>query len=351
MSNIVLSQAKKLAESFGIEGDAQEIVSILKATAFRSDKGEVSDAQLAALLIVAGQYGLNPWTKEIYAFPDKKNGIVPVVGVDGWARIINEHPQFDGMEFRFSENMVRMPGANVDAPEWMESVIYRKDRSRPTVVREYLDEVYREPFKGQYGVVIGPWQTHTKRFLRHKGTIQGARLAFGFGGIYDQDEAERIVEAKGGEKFMGPADEVKPEPVPYPADQFEANLPKWREVVESGRKSADDLIQFAQSRSPNTLFTDEQKAKLRSFKPVKNPEATDVQPKGESPAPAAAPVATQTSGAPAVTFAQVSEKLHAAKDIDALYTAADLIGEVADPQQRTELTAIYEGRAEALAPQ
>ena len=85
MSNIVLSQAKRLAESFGIEGDAQEIVSVLKATAFRSDKGEVSDAQLAALLIVAGQYGLNPWTKEIYAFPDKKNGIVPVVGVDGWS--------------------------------------------------------------------------------------------------------------------------------------------------------------------------------------------------------------------------------------------------------------------------
>ena len=26
-------------------------------------------------------------------------GIVPVVGVDGWARIINNHPQFDGMEF------------------------------------------------------------------------------------------------------------------------------------------------------------------------------------------------------------------------------------------------------------
>lgn len=347
MSNIVLSQAKKLAESFGIEGDAQEIVSILKATAFRSDKGEVSDAQLAALLIVAGQYGLNPWTKEIYAFPDKKNGIVPVVGVDGWSRIINEHPQFDGMEFRVSETMVRMPGANVDAPEWTEAVIYRKDRSRPTVVREYLDEVYREPFKGQYGVVVGPWQTHTKRFLRHKGTIQGARLAFGFGGIYDQDEAERIVEAKGGEKFMGPVDEVKPEPVPYPADQFEANLPKWREVIESNRKNADDLIQFAQSRSPNTLFTEEQKATLRAFKPVKNPEATDVRPKGE----ASAPAATSNRGAPAVTFAQVSEKLHAAKDMDALNTAADLIGEVADPQQRAELTAIYETRAEALAPQ
>ena len=347
MSNIVLSQAKKLAESFGIEGDAQEIVSILKATAFRSDKGEVSDAQLAALLIVAGQYGLNPWTKEIYAFPDKKNGIVPVVGVDGWSRIINEHPQFDGMEFRVSETMVRMPGANVDAPEWTEAVIYRKDRSRPTVVREYLDEVYREPFKGQYGVVVGPWQTHTKRFLRHKGTIQGARLAFGFGGIYDQDEAERIVEAKGGEKFMGQVDEVKPEPVPYPADQFEANLPAWQKVIEGGRKSAEDLIVFAQSRNPNTPFTEEQKAKLRAFKPVKNPEATDVHPKGEESAAAATP----NGGAPVITFAQVNDKLHNAKDMDALNTAADLIGEVADPQQRTELKAIYETRAAALAPQ
>jgi len=31
--------------------------------------------------------------------------------------------------------------------------------------------------------------------LRHKALIQCARLAFGFAGIYDQDEAERFVEA------------------------------------------------------------------------------------------------------------------------------------------------------------
>lgn len=343
MSNIVLSQAKKLAESFGIEGDAQEIVSILKATAFRSDKGEVTDAQLAALLIVAGQYGLNPWTKEIYAFPDKKNGIVPVVGVDGWSRIINEHAQFDGMEFRASETMIRMPGANVDAPEWMEAIIYRKDRSRPTVVREYLDEVYREPFKGQYGVVVGPWQTHTKRFLRHKTSIQASRLAFGFGGIYDQDEAERIVEGKGPEKFMGAVDEVKPEPTPYPAEQFEANLPKWREVIQNARKTADDLIAFTESRNPNTPMTEEQKATLRGIKPVKNAAATDVLPKGEAAAPAA-------DTGPAVTFAQVSDKLHAAKDVDALNLAADLVSQVPDTQQQAELNALYEQRLGEFDP-
>jgi hypothetical protein len=31
--------------------------------------------------------------------------------------------------------------------------------------------------------------------LRHKATIQCARLAFGFVGIHDQDEAERIAES------------------------------------------------------------------------------------------------------------------------------------------------------------
>lgn len=343
MSNIVLSQAKKLAESFGIEGDAQEIVSILKATAFRSDKGEVSDAQLAALLIVAGQYGLNPWTKEIYAFPDKKNGIVPVVGVDGWSRIINEHAQFDGMEFRASETMIRMPGANVDAPEWMEAIIYRKDRSRPTVVREYLDEVYREPFKGQYGVVVGPWQTHTKRFLRHKTSIQASRLAFGFGGIYDQDEAERIVEGKGPEKFMGAVDEVKAEPAVFPPERFTKNLPEWRKAIAMSKATADSVI--AKARTIGVL-TPEQEAAIRApltddEKAVAKPasqQVTDVQPKEYVPPLTAATTVTDN----------LEQRLRDAADLDTLYTVGDLIGEVPDPERRAALTAVFEERQFAL---
>lgn len=343
MSNIVLSQAKKLAESFGIEGDAQEIVSILKATAFRSDKGEVTDAQLAALLIVAGQYGLNPWTKEIYAFPDKKNGIVPVVGVDGWSRIINEHAQFDGMEFRASETMIRMPGANVDAPEWMEAIIYRKDRSRPTVVREYLDEVYREPFKGQYGVVVGPWQTHTKRFLRHKTSIQASRLAFGFGGIYDQDEAERIVEGKGPEKFMGAVDEVKTEPAVFPPERFTKNLPEWRKAIAMSKATADSVI--AKARTIGVL-SPEQEAAIRApltddEKAIAKPAAqqvTDVQPKEYVPPLTAATTVTDN----------LEQRLRDAADLDTLYTVGDLIGEVEDPQHRFELIDLFEQRKFAL---
>lgn len=173
MSNLVLSQTQNLATSLNMgAADAQELVAVLKATAF---KGQVSDAQMTALLVVANQYGLNPWTKEIYAFPDKNNGIVPVVGVDGWSRIINSHAQFDGMDFE-------------QDGESCTCSIYRKDRSRPVRVTEYMAECRRSN--------AGPWQSHPRRMLRHKAMIQCARLAFGFVGIYEQDEAERIIEGE-----------------------------------------------------------------------------------------------------------------------------------------------------------
>lgn len=171
MSDIVLANASKLASTLGIAGNASDLVATLKATAF---KGQATDAQLAALLFVASQYGLNPFTKEIYAFPDSRNGIVPVVGVDGWSRIINTHPQFDGMDFEYTA-------------ESCTCIIHRKDRSHPVKVTEFMEECKRKN--------VGPWESHPRRMLRHKAMIQAARLAFGYTGIFDQDEADRIKEA------------------------------------------------------------------------------------------------------------------------------------------------------------
>lgn len=204
MGNMILSAASNLAANLGLgNADPAELINTLKATAF---KGDVTDAQMMALLIVANQYGLNPWTKEIYAFPDKKNGIVPVVGVDGWSRIINSNQLMDGIEFNYSELLTTPQGAKASCPEWIECSIYKKGSARPVVVREYLDECYRAPFDSGKGYKIdGPWQSHPKRFLRHKALIQCARIAFGFAGIYDQDEAERIVE-----KDIGSGSAVEP---------------------------------------------------------------------------------------------------------------------------------------------
>ena len=168
MSNALMTLSRNLAEKFGMGSDG-DVLGVLKATCF---KGGATDAQLTALLVVAKEYGLNPFTKEIFAFPDK-GAIVPVVGVDGWARIINSHPQMDGMDF-------------VQDEESCTCIIYRKDRNHPTKVTEWMSECRRS---------VGPWASHPKRMLRHKAMIQAARLAFGFAGIYDQDEGERIVES------------------------------------------------------------------------------------------------------------------------------------------------------------
>lgn len=191
MNQIVKTKNTALASfasKFNVDPEIMEHT--LKTTVFKQSGNKVvTNEQMVMLMVVADQYNLNPFTKEIYAFPDKQGGIVPVVGVDGWSRLINSNKHFDGMEFNQSDKM-GMPKDGKSCPEWMEVIIYRKDRSRPIVIREYLDEVYR-PKMGNYA---GPWQSHTKRMLRHKVMIQGARIAFGFAGIYDDDEAERIME-------------------------------------------------------------------------------------------------------------------------------------------------------------
>ena len=181
-----------MAEKYGMEAD--KFLDTLKNTVMKPDKEGrgATNEEIASFLLVAKEYDLNPWTKEIYAFPDKKRvGIIPIVSIDGWIKLVNRHPDYDGMEIEEASDIIQMEGAKL-CPAWMRITIHHKSRSHPVILAEYLDEVYQPP-RGGYP---GPWQTHTKRMLRHKTIIQGARVAFGFSGIYDEDEAQRIIEAE-----------------------------------------------------------------------------------------------------------------------------------------------------------
>ncbi len=139
----------------------------------------VSNEQFIAFLAVANEYNLNPLTKEIYAFPGKGGGIQPIVSIDGWLKIINSHPQFDGMRF---EDRLDEQGHLVAVT----CRIFRKDRTHPIEATEYMAECNRG---------TEPWRKYPHRMLRHKATIQAARYAFGLAGIIDPDEAERFTEA------------------------------------------------------------------------------------------------------------------------------------------------------------
>ena len=160
-ASIVGALAQKL------ECDASKLVPLLKKTAFSTCR---TDEEFMAMCMVANTYGLNPILKEVYAFPSKGGAVVPIVGVDGWVKMMNAHSAFDGIEFEEGEGFCT-------------AKIYRKDRAHPVAVTEWLSECAGS---------TEPWKRWPKRMLRHKAMIQAARIAFGVAGIYDEDEAERI---------------------------------------------------------------------------------------------------------------------------------------------------------------
>lgn len=151
--------------------DPTKFLATLKATILP----KATDEEMQAFCIVANAYQLNPFLKEIHAFPNKSGGITPVVGVDGWCSLMNRRPEFDGIDFDTED---------VDGkPHSVTASIHVKGRSRPVEVTEYYSECYRN---------TDPWNKSPRRMLRHKALIQAARVAFGFAGIHDEDEAMTI---------------------------------------------------------------------------------------------------------------------------------------------------------------
>ena len=165
---------------------------VVKATVLKTKDRPATDEELAMFLAIADRYGLDVWTKQIHAFVDK-GAIVPIVGIDGWNYLENSHPDFayEEIEIPPQDQWLKIDEKAKLCPPWMRVLIFHKESGHPTDHTEYLDECYQPP-RGGFN---GPWQTHTKRMLRHKARIQAIREAFGYGGIFDPDEAQRIIDA------------------------------------------------------------------------------------------------------------------------------------------------------------
>lgn len=164
------SALQVMATRFSVE--PAKLLATLKNTVFKG----ATDDECMALVIVANEYNLNPFRKEIYAFPAKGGGITPVVGVDGWARMMNERPNFDGIEFNMEFDEKQNPISCT-------SIIYLKDRSKPVKITEYYEECQRG---------TDNWKNMPRRMLRHRALCQGVRVAFSVGGVMDEDEAESM---------------------------------------------------------------------------------------------------------------------------------------------------------------
>ena len=211
--------------------DPAKLHSTLKNTVFKG----ATDDELLALVVTANTYELNPILKELYAFPKKGGGITPMVGVDGWIKIANRQPNFDGLAVDvFGDGKT---------PTHATGTIYLKDRTHPVKVTEYFEECKRN---------TDPWNQMPRRMLRNKAIIQAIRLAFGVSGIHDEDEARDIsghVQIVSGAKPVFRPRAVEPEDI-------EDDIPMGEPVQTESKAAAlaaDDLPVFEADTPQKTL--------------------------------------------------------------------------------------------------
>jgi phage recombination protein Bet len=202
----------EMAKTSGFADDVLQFESTLIKTVFPARKpgeAQITIGQVLMFLNVAREYKLNPFIREIYAFP-KDGGVVPIVPIDGWISLVQRQKNYDGHWFEYEWQDGKPGGAMLSA----KCIIKRKDTSHATEHTEYMVECVKD---------TGVWKKWPRRMLTHKAFIQCARYAFGLSGIYDEDEGERIMQGDGSEVI--PPKEAVPLPQAKKAPMLEGQKP------------------------------------------------------------------------------------------------------------------------------
>ncbi len=264
---------ESMSEKYAIAPEA--VQATLLNTAFKgaAKDREPRQSEVNSLLTVANKYDLNPWTREIYGFENKNGVIVPIFSVDGWIKILNRAEGFDGFQFSYGEmiDAGTIGKTQVKAFEWIEISIYFKDRKYPVVIREYLDECYNG---GKFGK--DPWDTHPKRFLRHKTISQGVRYALGVSEGYERDEVERIDEAIEAET---PPELEKPEA----AEEIKTEPETIKEPPKEEKKEPAKPVEAENDLKQEGLDLDKKTPDIPSPPPPPPAKTDDIEPAARKP--------------------------------------------------------------------
>ena len=169
------SLVKVLAEKYGVE--AGKFYGMIRTVIFPStDKFQPNDEMIMAFLTVCNEYDLNPLLREIYPFIDKNGNLRVIVGIDGWIKVVQRNPKYDGHQFKpHMDNDGKLVAVTCQ--------MWRTDRNRSIEMTEYMHECKRD---------TEPWSKWPSRMLHHKTFIQTARYAFGMNAFIDEDDAERL---------------------------------------------------------------------------------------------------------------------------------------------------------------
>lgn len=145
--------------------DSAEVVQTIKQTVAKG----ATDAQLRMFLEVCRRTGLDPFLKEIWYVPEK--GII-MAGRDGYLRVANEHPMFDGMETRVERDR---DGRPVKAT----CSVWRKDRNHPITCEAYYSE---------YVKTSPVWRQYPSAMIGKVAEVLSLKRSFSINGVVTEEE-------------------------------------------------------------------------------------------------------------------------------------------------------------------
>ena len=154
--------------------EQREFIETIKQTVAKG----ATDAQLKMFIEVCKGTGLNPFLKEIW--------FVPAVGVmagrDGYLRVANEHPMFDGMETKVERD-------DKGVPLKATCSVWRKDRAHPITCEAWYSE-YRKS---------SPiWQNYPSAMISKVAEVLALKRSFSINGVVTEEEIGEQKEAAKG---------------------------------------------------------------------------------------------------------------------------------------------------------
>ncbi len=257
----------------------QELIAVLQSSLYPG--ATIGSVQMVLNYCVAA--GLDPMQKPVHIVPiwDSKAKVmrdVVMPGIGLYRTQAARSGQYAGVtEPEFGDDVTEtLDGVKVTFPKWCK-VTVRRLLSNGTVVDFTAKELWLENYATAKRDSTAPnsmWKRRPYAQLAKCAEAQALRKAFPeFGSQPTADEME-------GKEFDGgqPAErditqsssvaDKQTELPKYPDDSFAENLPTWRNLIKSGKATADQLI--ARSSTKYTL-TEQQKSSLRApFEPEAN---------------------------------------------------------------------------------
>jgi phage recombination protein Bet len=217
--------------------DQREVIETIAQTVAKG----ASPAQLQMFLQVCKRTGLDPFLKEIWYVPEK--GII-MAGRDGYLRVANENPQFDGMETRVERDDKKIPVKAV-------CTVWRKDRGHPITCEAYFNE---------YKKGSPVWTQYPSAMISKVAEVLALKRSFAINGVVSEEEigeggnaAQEVAERKIAELKAQRSAEPEPLPEPKPAlSALEAVLATFGKVASIAAAFAELKVSWKKVLDVNT---------------------------------------------------------------------------------------------------